>query len=161
MSVAWRNPAADGVKVTVTLQLEDAARIAPQVLLEIRKSPAFVPEMAILLIAIVEVPRLVNMMELGVPEDPRATLCHTRLFGVIRTPATRQPVRKLRKRLAVRSKPFAEFRRLVLDCFTSSVLVTSSGFILLTGKAQSPRMTAMKQRKQNQNPATIVITFLH
>lgn len=150
MRAPWRGPAADGVKVTVTLQLEDAARFAIQVLLEIKKSPAFVPEIATPLIAIGELPRLVKVTGLAIPDDPSATPSHTRLLGSTRTPTTRQPVKEkaFRKRIALKSKVFAEFRPIVLGCFAPSVLVTFSGFILLTRKAQSPRMRAINQRKQ-------------
>jgi len=42
--VASRVPAASGMKTIVTVQLEEAARLAPQVLLEIAKSPALLPK---------------------------------------------------------------------------------------------------------------------
>lgn len=92
------------MKVTVTLQLEDAARVALQVLFEIKKSAALVPETATPLIAIGELPRLVKVTAFGIPDDPRFTPPHTRLLGSIRTPTTRQPVTQytFRKRIALR-----------------------------------------------------------
>jgi hypothetical protein len=53
-SVALLAPVAPGLKVTETVQFDEAARLLPQVLLEIEKSPAFVPEIAMLLIVIDE-----------------------------------------------------------------------------------------------------------
>ena len=47
--VAVRLPAVVGANTTFTVQLVDAARLVPQVLLKIRKSPALVPPIAMLL----------------------------------------------------------------------------------------------------------------
>ena len=61
--VASRVPAAWGAKIIVTLQFEEAARLAPQVLLEMEKSPALVPDIAILPRAMAEVPRLFTVTD--------------------------------------------------------------------------------------------------
>src|ERR1019366_6469190 len=50
LKVAVRVPVDSGLKRIVTVQLAWAARLDPQVLLEMLKSPAFVPEIAMLLI---------------------------------------------------------------------------------------------------------------
>ena len=135
MSVPCRGPAADGVNVTVTLQLEEAARVAPQVLLEIEKSPAFDPEIAMLSIATAEVPRLVRVTVLGVPDDPSATSPHTRFWGSIRTPATKQPVTQntFRKRIALRNNRSVRHQPSMFP-FDLRVKKPSSSFILLGGK---------------------------
>ncbi|MGC1424441.1 MAG: hypothetical protein WA815_18950 [Terracidiphilus sp.] len=126
--IASRAPGACGVKVIVAVQLEEAARLALQVLLEIAKSPAFVPEIPILLIAIGEVPMLFRVTAFGVPVEPKATLSHARLLGSMRTPATTQPasIRTLRK-IEARSKLPARLRPTVLLWFAVRVIVTSSG----------------------------------
>jgi len=88
-----------------TVQPEDAARLAPQVLLEIAKSAALAPEIPILLIEIAELPILLNVTVCGVPVEPRETLPHERLLGVTRTPATKQPARvRAMRKFATRSK---------------------------------------------------------
>lgn len=79
--VAARLPAALGVKVIVTVQLEEPARLAPHVLAEIAKSAALVPETMMLLIAIRDVPRFVRATDWGVPLEPRATSPHARALG--------------------------------------------------------------------------------
>ncbi len=55
LRVALRAPVAPGLKVTETVQVDEAPRLLPQVLLEMEKSPAFVPEIAMPLIVIDEV----------------------------------------------------------------------------------------------------------
>ena len=113
--VAPRVPAASGVKTIVTVQLEEAARLAPQVLLEIAKSPALAPENPILLIAIGEVPMLLRVTAFGFPVEPKATLPHTRLLGSMRTPTTMHPVKvRTTRRIVARSKLTARFQLTVL-----------------------------------------------
>jgi len=137
--VASRAPSASGVKVIVTVQLEEAARLPPQVLLEIAKSPALAPEIPILLIAVGEVPMLLKVTAFGVPLEPKATLPHTRLLGSMRTPTTKQPDRvRTMKRIVAGSKLTTRFLLTVLRRFALRVIATSSGFILLGGNRMSP-----------------------
>ena len=68
VKLPWREPFAVGVKVTLTAQLAPANTVAPQVLLEIAKSP---------LAAILE------MFSVAVP-----VLVHVTLFGLLVTPMT-------------------------------------------------------------------------
>jgi hypothetical protein len=81
-SVAERAPAAVGTKSTVTVQLDLAVRVDPQVLAEIEKSLAFAPEMATLLMEAADVPSLVSVTACAFPADPTGTLAHERLLGV-------------------------------------------------------------------------------
>lgn len=60
-SVAWRVPAAVGVKSKVAAQLDPDERVVPHVLLAMEKSPAFVPETAMLLMVIADEPPLVKV----------------------------------------------------------------------------------------------------
>jgi hypothetical protein len=137
--VASRAPSTSGVKVIVTVQLKEAARLAPQVLLEIAKSPALVPEIPILSIAVGEVPMLLKVTAFAVPLEPKATLPHTRLLGSMRTPTTKQPDRvRTMKRIVAGSKLTARFLLTVLRRFALRVIATSSGFILLGGNRMSP-----------------------
>jgi len=137
--VASRAPSASGVKVIVTVQLEEAARLPPQVLLEIAKSPALAPEIPILSIAVGEVPMLLKVTAFGVPLEPKATLPHTRLLGSMRTPTTKQPDRvRTMKRIVAGSKLTTRFLLTVLRRFALRVIATSSGFILLGGNRMSP-----------------------
>jgi hypothetical protein len=70
LSVALRAPAAVGLKVTDAVQLADAARLAPQVLPEMAKSPAFVPEIAMLLMEIDDVSPFVSVADFAALVDP-------------------------------------------------------------------------------------------
>jgi len=133
--VAWRFPVSVGVKVKVTVQFEEPARVAPQVLLAMAKSPALAPDTPMLLIEIGELPILLKVTGMGVPVEPRATLPHTRLRGSTRTPATRQPVRvTARRRTVASNKPPTRLPArfwAVPGWIALRVIVTSSGFILL------------------------------
>jgi hypothetical protein len=71
VSVAVRVPAAAGVNVTLTLQLAEPASVAPHVFAEIAKSPAFVPEMAMLEILIDADPPLVIVTVCAGLVEPR------------------------------------------------------------------------------------------
>jgi hypothetical protein len=79
--VAVRVPVAVGVKVTAMLQLDEGARVAPQVLLAIAKSPALAPEMAMLFTVNAAVPPLVNVTVCGELVEPTACRAKDRLVG--------------------------------------------------------------------------------
>jgi len=79
---ALREPATVGRKRIVAVQLAPAARLVPQVLVEIRKSDAFVPPTVMLLIASAEDPLFVSVMTLGPPVCPTATLFQLKLVGL-------------------------------------------------------------------------------
>lgn len=70
---AVRVPAAVGLNCTVTVQLDDAARVEPQVFLEMMKSPGLVPVKAMLLIFRVLLPALVSVADFAPPVLPTAT----------------------------------------------------------------------------------------
>lgn len=131
--VAWRVPGAVGVKVIATEQLEEAARVAPQVLLVIAKSPVLVPEIAMLPMLICDVPIFDRVMDCGAPCEPRATSPHVRLRGSIRTPATRQPARltAMRETNRTNDRLSAAVQQTLRRLFMLRVNVPSSSFILL------------------------------
>ena len=81
-SVAEREPAAVGLNAIEAEQLAPAARLAPQVFVEIRKSVEFVPPTTMLLIAIEDVPLLVRVMAFAPPVCPTATLTQFKLVGL-------------------------------------------------------------------------------
>jgi hypothetical protein len=85
VSVALLAPAAPGLKVSKTVQLDEAARLLPQVLLEIEKSPAFVPEIAMLLIVIDEVCPLDKVADFAALVVPVVTLPNTIDVGLTET----------------------------------------------------------------------------
>jgi len=66
----------------VAVQLAPAARLAPQVLVEIRKSAEFVPPTTMLLIVIAEAPLFVRVIAFGPPVCPTATLTQFKLVGL-------------------------------------------------------------------------------
>ena len=61
LSVAVRAPVTVGAKRTFAVQLADAPRLVPQVLLKITKSPGLAPESAMLLMVIAVVPLFVSV----------------------------------------------------------------------------------------------------
>ena len=82
VTLALREPATVGLNRIVAEQLAPAARLAPQVLVEIRKSEEFVPPTTMLLMAIEDVPLLVRVMAFAPPVCPTATLAQFRLVGL-------------------------------------------------------------------------------
>jgi hypothetical protein len=80
--VAVRVPVADGLKRIATVQPALAARVDPQVLLEIMKSAAFVPVKAMPRIEIEAEPPFVNVTDFGAPTLPSETLAQLRLDGL-------------------------------------------------------------------------------
>ena len=84
--VAARVPTADGVKVTLTVQVPEPARLPPQVFAEIAKSVAFGPEMAMLLMLIEAVPALLIVTDCGEVVPPTAVFAKVMLAGVSMTP---------------------------------------------------------------------------
>jgi hypothetical protein len=82
MMLATREPATVGLNRMVAEQLAPAARLVPHVLVEIRKSAAFVPPMTMLLIVIDEAPLLVRVIGFGPPVCPTATLTQFKLVGL-------------------------------------------------------------------------------
>ena len=79
--VAVRVPWAEGVKSIPSVQLEEAARLAPQLLLEMAKSPGLAPEKARLVIVIALAPLLVNVRDWGALVAPAAVAEKVRLEG--------------------------------------------------------------------------------
>ena len=79
--VAARFPVVVGAKTIVAVQLADAASEDPHVLLLIRKSPGFVPDIAMLLIVIELVPLFVSVTGFGPPLLPTATFTQFKLVG--------------------------------------------------------------------------------
>ena len=73
-SVAVRVPVAVGLKTMFAVQLAEAARVEPQVLLKTAKSPASVPVNPMLLMLIVVLPELVRVATFCAPVLPIATL---------------------------------------------------------------------------------------
>ncbi|HEY1577537.1 MAG TPA: hypothetical protein VGF82_10755 [Terracidiphilus sp.] len=73
LRVAERDPLALGLNVTDTLQVAEAARLDPQVLLEMTKSPAFVPLTTTLLIVIVELVLLLSVAVFALLLEPTLT----------------------------------------------------------------------------------------
>lgn len=95
MRLAWRIPAAVGAKTKVAVQLEAAARVVPQVLLTMEKSPGLAPSIEMLLILIADDPPLVSFTVCEAPSEPKATFCHETLVGLTNTAMTEeQPVTK-------------------------------------------------------------------
>ena len=82
ITLALREPAAVGLNAIVAEQLAPAAKLAPHVLLEIKKSAAFAPPTAMLLIAIEAEPVFVRVIGFGPPVCPTATLTQFKLAGL-------------------------------------------------------------------------------
>jgi len=93
LSVADRAPDAPGLNVIDTVQLAELPRLLPQVLLEMAKSPAFVPEIATLLIAIDDDSPFVSVVDFAALVDPTVTLPNAIDVGLTETvPLAETPV---------------------------------------------------------------------
>lgn len=66
----------------VAVQVSDTARLEPQVLLVILKSPGSAPEVAMLLIVMAVVPLLVSVTGFGPPPTPTSTYTQLRVVGL-------------------------------------------------------------------------------
>jgi hypothetical protein len=80
--VAVRGPLAEGVNVTLTAQLALPARLVPQVLAEIAKSAAFVPDTEMLLIFITDPAPFVSVTDCAGAVEPMAVAAKVRPPGV-------------------------------------------------------------------------------
>lgn len=74
-------PLAVGLKTTLAEQLVEAARLVPQVLLLIAKSPALMPPSVTLLIVMEDAVPFVNVADCAALVDPTAVLGNPRLVG--------------------------------------------------------------------------------
>jgi hypothetical protein len=82
LSLAVRAPVAAGLNKMVAVQLAEAARLAPHVLLEIVKSPALVPVIAMLPSVIAAELPLLSVADNDVPLELVLTLPNARLAGL-------------------------------------------------------------------------------
>ena len=82
VKAAVRVPVDNGLKRTATLQVALAARLDPQVLLEMMKSAALAPVIAMPLMEIETEPPLVSVTVFAAPTLPTATLAQLRLEGL-------------------------------------------------------------------------------
>jgi hypothetical protein len=85
VSVAVRVPEAVGLKSMPMVQVEEAARLDPQLFCEIKKSPAFVPVNAMLLMLTAELPVLVSVTDFAPLVFPTATAPHVTEVGETET----------------------------------------------------------------------------
>ena len=79
---ADRAPSAVGTNVTLTVQLLPAARLVPQGLFEIAKSPAFAPVKVMLVIVTAAGPVFVNVTVLALLVTPNPVLGKVKLVGL-------------------------------------------------------------------------------
>jgi hypothetical protein len=91
VSVAARDPLTVGLNETETVQLADAARLVPQDLLEMRKSPGFVPVIEILLIVIDELVPLFRVAVWVVLVEPTFTEPNEKEVGLMVTDPLEPP----------------------------------------------------------------------
>ncbi len=85
VNAAARDPEAVGLNAIAMVQLADAARLLPQLLLEIKKSPGLVPVTAMLLIVMEEPVPLLKVADCDVLLDPTMTLPNERDVGLMLT----------------------------------------------------------------------------
>lgn len=97
VSDAARVPDTVGEKSKVTVQLDRAARLVPQLSFATEKSPAFVPVIAMLSMLAAAVPEFVTVTDWVSPEEPTVTFVHETLAGLTAIDANStvelQPVR--------------------------------------------------------------------
>lgn len=122
ITLAWRIPAAVGAKINVAVQLDPAARVVPQVLLTIEKSPGLAPEIEMLRMLIADEPPFVSFTVCEAPSEPTATFCHDTLVGLTNTATTEtQPVKykaQARRNTLNQSAPAVVSGRAVDQSFT-------------------------------------------
>lgn len=82
VTVPVRRPVAVGVKVMDTVQVPEPARLVPQVLLEMAKSPALVPPMVTLLIGRATGPLFVSVIDCAALVAATAVAGKFRFVGV-------------------------------------------------------------------------------
>jgi hypothetical protein len=80
-TLAMRVPTAVGVNIMLTVQLAEPARLAPQVLAAIVKSPPFAPEMLMRAMLMAAVPVLLKVIDCGELEAPTVVPANVRLPG--------------------------------------------------------------------------------
>jgi hypothetical protein len=85
LSVAVREPVAVGLKTIDAVQLVDAARLVPHVLLAMLKSPASEPDIETPLMVIDELDPFDSVAVCAALLDPTAVLANVRLEGVAET----------------------------------------------------------------------------
>jgi hypothetical protein len=85
LRLAVRLPAPVGLNAIAAEQVPDAARLVPQVLLEIRKSAALVPEIATLLMVMEDVSLFDNVPDWDALVEPTKVLAKVRLEGLAET----------------------------------------------------------------------------
>jgi hypothetical protein len=85
--LADRAPFAEGVNVTLTVQLAPTARLVPQVLAEMVKSPALDPEIAMLVMDIAVLAPFVSVTVCAAVVEPTAFDAKVRFPGVTLAPA--------------------------------------------------------------------------
>ena len=83
--VAARAPVTVGLKETDTVQPEDAARVDPQVLLDMMKSPGLVPVTAMLLMVIEALVPLLRVAVWVALEEPMFTVPNENEVGLMVT----------------------------------------------------------------------------
>jgi hypothetical protein len=92
VNVAAREPVVVGLNAIETEQLVDAARLLPQVLLEIEKSPELVPVSEMLLIVIDELLPLVKVVDWVPLLEPTLIVPNDRVVGLLLTLPVEPPV---------------------------------------------------------------------
>jgi hypothetical protein len=93
LRVAERAPDAVGLNTTEAVQEPAAARLAPQVLIAMLKSPAFAPDIATLLMVIAELSPFESVADFEALVEPTFVLPNTRLVGLADTlPLAEVPV---------------------------------------------------------------------
>ncbi len=85
LRLAVRLPAPVGLNAIAAEQVPDAARLVPQVLLEIRKSAALVPEIATLLMVMEDVSLFDNVADWDALVEPTKVLANVRPEGLAET----------------------------------------------------------------------------
>jgi hypothetical protein len=104
-------PVAVGAKMMFAVQLEDAARDEPHVLLKMMKSPGFAPVKSMLLIVIAVVPAFVNVTIFCPPLPPTGTETQLRVLGETDTCANRTVPGKIGSNTATRKMLPLKLRR--------------------------------------------------
>ena len=141
-SVADRFPVAVGAKIIFAVQLVDPARLDPQVLLKISKSPGLAPVNPMLLIVIAADPLLVSVTTFCPPLPPTGTETQFKELGETETCAARTPG-------IASTNPARNCARLLILLDTR--VHTDSADVDIVHPPKEPGIELLERSKQKQN----------
>ena len=154
--MAVRAPAAVGLKTIDAVQFAEAARLVSHVLVEIVKSAAFVPEIAILLIVTAEVRPLLKVADCAALLDPTPVLANVSVAGLAATlPLAAVPVPD---KATVCGLPVAE--SLKLSVAVRPPVVVGAKIMFAVQLAATARLVPQVFEKISKSPGLVPVSVM-